>query len=145
MRSDAGAFITVVVLGIVSGLSVFFTVFMYVRYYDGLTLNADTLLREASFPILVTAVDPEYQWFEGERVGIQNREYEHIRISLDAKTYVIERVPRIENGVLVGYRSHHRVTREDIPLHAIVLSANEIRDDMTFYTPIVIIDTNEIP
>ncbi|PIR83813.1 hypothetical protein COU18_02400 [Candidatus Kaiserbacteria bacterium CG10_big_fil_rev_8_21_14_0_10_51_14] len=145
MKSTAGAFGIIVALGIVSGLSVFFTVFMYARYYDDLTPNADTLLKEASFPIRVTAIDSEYKWFEGERIGVQNREYESVRIFIDAKTYVIERVPRIENGVLVGYRSHHRTTPGSIVMHSVIFSALETREDLTFYTPIVIVEADEAP
>ena len=142
MRSQLPAYTVIIALGIVSGALVFLSVFMYVKYYDVL-YDTDSLVAETLLPIRIIAVDTKNQWFEGQEIGHEYRGYERIRIHVDTKTYVLERVPRVENGILIGYRSHDRVTLEDIPVGSIVNIAIKTRPDYSSYAPIILVDALE--
>lgn len=128
-----------VVLGISLGAIIFLCTFMYTAFYRASGINEELSL-EARYAIRVTHIDPEHAWLEGERVEIENRAFDLIRVAIDSDTYILERTPRIEGGVLVGYTAHHRAT-SDILRAGEIIYIGLVDTLEGFYAPIVIVDT----
>jgi len=113
MRSQA-VYPLVLSLSIMCGFLAFSTIYFYTQYTNTQSEKNIPNISNATFRLEVTNIDAQSRWIEGTVENKTNKKHDRIRVGILPNAYIFTRIPRIENGVVVGYSSYKRSSISDL-------------------------------